>query len=314
MNWVSWARLVRIPTVFTVLADVSAAYLLVAGGIDQIGVWLLIVLAGVCLYWSGMIFNDLFDIDRDRVERPQRPLPAEAIASSTARIVAIALMMTGIVAAGLSGVAAGAEQGINWLPPAVAVALAVMILLYDGPLKQTPLGPVAMGICRFLSFLLGVSPIIGSVPLADFVYPPHVLVAALGMGVYVMGVTLVARREATETSRQTLVAAIFVIVSGCVLMGITPRLAGPEIPLRFRGDGGFALLIGMLGFTVVFRVVRLFSDPAPARVQMTVKLALLTLIPLAASFALLGAGAVAGLSIFALIIPAIFVSSKFRMT
>ena len=51
------------PNVFTVIADVSAAFLLVAHGPEPVGRWLCVVAAGIALYWAGMILNDVFDVD-----------------------------------------------------------------------------------------------------------------------------------------------------------------------------------------------------------------------------------------------------------
>jgi hypothetical protein len=134
------------------------------------------------------------------------------------------------------------------------------------------------------------------------------------MGVYVMGVTLIARREAGETSRGVLGIGVAVLVLGCICMAIVPRLAEAGFPFRIRGNDGFALLIGMLGFTVVYRAVKLFSDPSPQRVQTTVKIALLSLIAFASAFAMLGAGPIWGLAIFSLVFPATLLSARFRMT
>ena len=70
----AWAQLIRLPNVFTVLADVSAAFLLVAQGpqVQREPIRVGRVAAGVSLYWAGMVLNDVFDIDRDRQERPSR--------------------------------------------------------------------------------------------------------------------------------------------------------------------------------------------------------------------------------------------------
>lgn len=313
MSLAAWARLVRIPTVFTILADVSAAFLLVSGGIEPVGRFVCVVLAGVCLYWSGMIFNDVFDIQQDLKERPTRPLPSGDISRRSAVFAGAGLMLAGILLAAGSGLIPADDYAANYRPGIIGIVLALAILLYDGPLKRTPLGPATMGCCRFLSFLLGASPVVTGAIGMPFM-PQHVLIAAAGMGVYVMGVTLIARREASETTKQLLIVGIVVLTLGCLLMGFSPRFADANVRFRFQGDNGFALLIGMIGFTVVYRAVTLISDPSPQRVQMVVRIALLTLIPLAASFALLGAGAVAAGSIFALVIPAMLVSAKFRMT
>ena len=313
MNWLDWARLVRIPTVFTILADVSAAFLLVSGGVQPLSRFVCIVLAGVCLYWSGMIFNDIFDVEQDRAERPTRPLASGAIRLGIAKTAGAFLMACGIAFACASGYLPSMEVESTWRPALIACLLAVAILLYDGPLKKTPLGPLAMGSCRVLSFLLGASPVLSG-PLPEALFPQHVLVAAMGMGVYVMGITLLARREAGETTKQVVLVGMIVMTLGCVLLAMAPRFAEVGVQFRFLGDSRFALLIGMLGFTVVYRAAGLLTDPSPKRVQLSVKLALLTLIPLYAAFAMLGAGAMAGLIVFALVIPAMVVSMKFGMT
>lgn len=319
--WVSWARLVRIPTVFTILADVSAGFFLVAHGHQPVARWLVVLLAAVCLYWAGMIFNDVFDVEQDRRERPTRPLPAGEIAVRRAATVGGILLVLGVMLAGASGWIPAADEASSslppsWLPLGIALGLSVMVLLYDGPLKRTLLAPAAMGSCRFLSFLLGASPVL---PIAleagwDGAIPQHVLGAALGMGVYVMGVTLVARHEAAESHKATLAGGLVVMALGLGLIAFVPRFAEAGAGLVVRGDREFALLIGMLGLTIMARGINAVRDPEPRRVQMTVRAALLTLIPLSAALAFLGAGPVYGLGIFALVIPAMWVGAKFRMT
>lgn len=315
MNLEPWARLVRIPTVFTILADVSAAFLLVAHGPQPLGRMAAIVGAGVMFYWSGMIFNDLFDVEEDRRERPSRPLPSGAIAVSTARSAAILFMALGIVFAVLSGFIPAEGFATTWRPAGVAIALAIMILLYNGPLKSTPLAPMAMGTCRVLSFLLGASPVLlagQDVPVYGF--ENHVLGAAIGFGVYIMGITLIARDEAKEIQRATVIGGLVVIFMGAMLLALSPRLAPPDAGFVMLGPQGVALLVGVLCISVLARGLVLLKDPRKERVQLVVRIGLLTLIPLAATFATLGAGAVCGLSIFALFVPAILLSLRVRMT
>lgn len=306
----AWARLVRIPNVFTVVADVSAAHLLLAHGGEAWPRWLCVVVAGVCLYWSGMIFNDLWDIDQDRSERPGRPLPSGHITMAAARRAGVVLMVLGIGFATISGLIPVSGMSPNYRPLVVSLVLAVAILLYDGPLKRTAMAPAVMGLCRMLSFLLGAS----TVSVSEPTFPVYVWAAALGFGVYVMGVTLVARREAGESLPSQIAVGLVVLMAGLVLLAWAPQLAPLDAGMRYQGDWRFSVLIGMLGVTVVVRIVRLLGDVEPRAVQMAVKTALLTLIPLAASYALLGAGTLYGLGVFFLIVPATLISARFRMT
>lgn len=107
---------------------------------------------------------------------------------------------------------------------------------------------------------------------------------------------------------------LLVILVGLGFMAIAPWMAPEGTDFHFRGDWGFSLLIALLGGTVLLRVGRLLGDSSPQRVQMAVKLSLLTIIPLAASFALLGAGPLFGFAIFALLVPATILAGQFRVT
>src|SRR5438034_11690528 len=75
----AWARLVRLPNVFTALADIGLG-ILVAGPVT-VGAApaALLLLASACLYCGGMVWNDYFDVEQDRRERPFRPIPSGAI-------------------------------------------------------------------------------------------------------------------------------------------------------------------------------------------------------------------------------------------
>ena len=143
-----WCQLVRLPNVFTVIADTTAAFLLVAHQIDPSGRYLLVIASVVFLYWSGMILNDLWDLEIDRQERPDRPLPAGRIQVSSARRAGWGLLLCGILLAAAAGHLPVEGADGSYLPACVAVLLAVVIVLYDGPVKRTPLAPPMMGACR----------------------------------------------------------------------------------------------------------------------------------------------------------------------
>ncbi|WP_164103040.1 UbiA family prenyltransferase [Candidatus Laterigemmans baculatus] len=311
-TWMDWARLVRLPNVFTILADVGAAFLLVAHSHEPLSRFLCVLAAGVCLYWAGMVLNDVFDLEIDRDERPTRPLPAGRISLSAAKTAGWALLICGVGMAALSGFLPAEDLPATWRPGLIGVLLAVAIVLYDGPLKATAVAPLAMGLCRALSFLLGASPILSD-ELAWFQFQPHVLAAASGFGIYVMGITLMARHEAGVSETTKLAAGLVVLFAGCGLLAFSPQLAGADAGLHFAA-GPFALLIALLSLTTLVRSAKIFTNPSPERVQLAVKVALLTLIPLAAAFALLGAGPFYGLAIFGLVFPATLLAARFQMT
>lgn len=308
-----WCQLVRLPNVFTVIADTTAAFLLVAQQIDPIGRYLLVLTSVVFLYWSGMILNDLWDLEVDRQERPDRPLPAGRIQVPSARRAGWGLLLCGILLAVAAGYLPVEGADGNYLPACVAVLLAIVIVLYDGPVKRTPLAPLTMGACRFFSFLLGASAAMVSVQAFPF-FPNHVLVIAVGFGVYIAGVTLMARGEAVGGNRLPLISGFAVTIIGLALIAAGPQFANGGVVFRIDPERHFPLLIGLLAFTIIHRAMRAVADPQPRTIQLNIKHAILTLIPLSAAVSLLSAGPLAGLLVFALAVPAMTLGSFLRIT
>jgi 4-hydroxybenzoate polyprenyltransferase len=107
----------------------------------------LLLLASSCLYSAGMVWNDWFDLEQDRRERPFRPLPSGRVAAGRRRV----RLIPPAVGVGFAALAGRLQpDATGWLTPssAVALVLAVAILLYDGWLKRTWAGPLGMGACR----------------------------------------------------------------------------------------------------------------------------------------------------------------------
>jgi 4-hydroxybenzoate polyprenyltransferase len=165
--------------------------------------------AALFLYLFGLIVNDMVDLETDRTERPDRPLPAGEITLHQARLAAIAAALSGLNVALYAG------------KPALIVAgvLSGVILLYNGKLKNVPgFGALAMGACRGLSLLLGVAAArpewLSQLPGIPFL--PSAL-AALVVTVYVAGFTALARRE-TESEKP--MGPLRWIPMGALLVGL----------------------------------------------------------------------------------------------
>lgn len=311
----AWMQLVRLPNVFTVLADVSAAFLLVAGSPEPTGRLAVALAAGVCLYWAGMILNDVFDVEKDRAERSSRPLTSGAISLRSASLAGWLLLLIGTLLGSASGFVPNAEGTVTVVPIGVSIALALMILGYNGPFKQTPLAPAAMGLCRSLSFLLGATPVL-SVAVGEPVIPRYLLGLAFAMGVYVMGITLLARNEATGNRTINLRTGFVVLLVGALLLAFAPGLGRPADRADWvvQPGGQFVFLIWLIVLPVAVRAFRVQFDPDPVAIGHTIRAGVLTIIPLSAAFAFLGAGQSAGLAVFALIIPAILLALRLRVT
>ena len=136
-----YLQLVRLPAVFTAIADIlMAAMALGVHGAQWFTVGLL-ALSSSCLYLSGMAWNDFFDLEQDKRERPSRPIPSGRVSRGQAGRLAAGLMMAGL---GLAFVAGWRISYSNpdeitrfvWTPVGLAGCLICAILLYDGWLDR----------------------------------------------------------------------------------------------------------------------------------------------------------------------------------
>ncbi|RCH53750.1 polyprenyltransferase [Mucilaginibacter hurinus] len=101
-----------------------------------------------CLYGSGVVFNDVFDAELDKVERPERAIPSGMISIVQASVLGTVLLCAGIASAAACG----------FIPAIVAIAITVFALQYNRLTKHHPFfGPFNMGVCRGLNLLLGIS-------------------------------------------------------------------------------------------------------------------------------------------------------------
>ena len=272
----AYLRLFRIANVFTVIADTTAAYLLVHQGIDSWPAFVLLLLAGCLIYTAGMVLNDLFDLEQDREERPERPLPSGAISLSSARALGFGFLVAGTGFAIAAGFVTESVGPFWWRPGALGIALAAAVLLYDRGLKRTVLGPIAMGSCRTFNLLLAGS-LVASEHWYDF--RPALLAFAFGIGIYIAGITWFARTEAKESSSSSLAGATFVVVLGLVVFSLA-SFTDPiwQANLQARSPWFWPGLVGLVGVSVVRRCINAINNPSPAMVQLAVKVGILALI------------------------------------
>lgn len=295
-RFLGFLQLVRFANVFTAMADILLGFALVNGSFTPTQSFVLLLAVSVCHYWTGMIFNDVFDRDIDAEQRPLRPIPSGRIPVKVAVIIGIACNVAGL---GLASYV-GRDSLI------VAAGLTMAIFLYDKVLKKTPLGPIAMGSCRFFNVLLGASAAINDSP-----WSVNPLVVATGLGVYVTGLTWFAKQEAKWSHRGMLVAAAGVIAAGLFI------IAG----FAWKGSGGMEdptstlLVLAMIAFTVGRRLVTAISEPSPQNVQVAIKVMLLSLVMLDATLVVFATGQAAlGIVTAALLVPAFVLAKWIPMT
>ena len=297
----AFAQLLRLPNVFTAFADIALATAVGAAVLPSApgSFWAaagLLALASGCLYLAGMVWNDIFDRAEDAQARPFRPIPSGRVRVGTAAALGVVLFALGLTFAGLAGVPGRDEW--NSEPLGYAVGIVVAVLMYDGGLKRTAIGPVAMASCRFLNVLLGLS-----------IVPDSALDAGLRIhlagvvGVYIVGVTWFARTEEGRSRRRELTAAAGIIALALVLALVLKA----KLPAG-TGTFLFPYLLVLFGFFVGRPVARAIASPGPREVQTAVKRCVLGLVGLDAVLATAFVG-LPGLAILLLLPPA-FVLGK----
>ena len=220
----AWLRLMRVAALPTALADVWLGAAVVGQLTTWNAAWLSLI--SLALYAAGMILNDVHDVEQDRIDNPRRPLP-----SGHASVRAAAITAAVLLGAALAGAAA---LGIR--PLAVAGAVVAFVVGYDLLLKDTPVGPFNMGLCRAFNVCLGMTAL-----------APHeangtavALLAAVPIFVYIVAVTYASRHEAGRPAVrravalalvgiipfQAAVALIFLrpVAAGCILLLLVPTL------------------------------------------------------------------------------------------
>jgi geranylgeranylglycerol-phosphate geranylgeranyltransferase (EC 2.5.1.42) len=110
--------------------------------LDSLKVFLVVFL----ITGAGNAINDYFDIDIDRINKPDRPIPSGKISLRTALYFSLALFAAGSIIA----------TSINMICGAIAVVNSLLLIYYASTLKRTALlGNIAVGYLTGSTFLFG---------------------------------------------------------------------------------------------------------------------------------------------------------------
>jgi len=181
-----YLELCRIYLVPTALADSFAGFALAAAVFNKSEdplPALLVAVISACLYSSGMVGNDLFDLEKDRQGAPEKPLPSGALPVARAACLASVLAL---LALGLSFL-----LGETFWPAGVVLLCS---LLYNIGAKNIPvLGNILMGSCRGGNFLVGATAAAGS--FLQVLSSEALLAPAFILGGFISVVTAISRLE-----------------------------------------------------------------------------------------------------------------------
>lgn len=284
----TYARLLRLPNGFTALSNILAAQLIVTGGQPEWTPLLLLMLASWCLYSGGIVLNDWFDYEEDLRERPGRPLPSGQVPRSVAAALGFGLLGLGI----LFAAAAGTKQLL------ITIAVALLVLLYDGFAKRTALASLSMGACRYGNWILGLSH--GGTLL-------EMVLLSLPVFFYVTSLTLLSRAETTAAERRPLLlCGLGLLLTALVIAGLYG--AGQLHHLWALTLPAAALLL------VGRRLWDTWRDYTPANIQRMVKTLVLGIIPLDAILVFAGGPWWGGLAVLALYLPGAWLARKMYVT
>lgn len=298
----AYLKLMRPANIVTAIADILMGFA-ASGALLSLGLWdgnsisfsslqplLWLILSTIGLYGGGVVFNDVFDAELDRVERPERPIPSGKATVSGAATLGVLLLTVGILAA----------WQVSVVSTIIASAITACALLYDWKGKHHPvLGPINMGACRGGNLLLGIS----AVPAAVEQYWYLALIPI----VYISAITMVSRGEVHGGSNSALKGAVLLYV--IVIAGIISLTLLPHFNVLYSLP--FLVLFAYLIFPPLFKAL---SSKEPASIMRAVKAGVLALIVMNSSMAAGFAGWQYGLLVLLLLPVSRYIAKNFAVT
>ena len=265
MNINPYVMLIRPANIITAISDILAgsaiAGYLVELYTPSISKLTLLLLSTSCLYAGGIVFNDVFDINIDRSERPERPLPNGEISLKNAQIFGVTLFILGI----LFSYIVQFESGI------IAFLISLMALIYNRYTKDyLVVGSLNMGFCRGLNLMLGMS------ILPRIIYSNLIWICIIPI-IFIAAITLTSKGEVLGNNKSAIFMALIlditvtgILLSIAILGWLDIWMAGPFILI-------------WIGMNVKAKLKAIIKNN-PEFIKIAVKMGVLSLIPLNASF------------------------------
>lgn len=257
MDIKSYLQLARPANIITAIADIfaGAAIATFSFSLNDIKLenLLLLSLSTVGLYGGGIVFNDIFDLELDKIERPERILPSGKISKTNAIIFGLILLVIGVLAAFLCSIISGI----------IALIIAILALFYDKFGKHFYVfGPINMGLCRGGNLLLGMSILNGAI--AEWWYLSILPVC------YIAAITMISRGEVSGGNKNTLYCAGFLYAIVNIFQLITSYQTGNLL---------IALPLVLLHIYFIFKpLFKAIRNPIGPNIGRAVKAGVLSLI------------------------------------
>ena len=262
MPFKPFLTLMRPANIVTAIADILAGVSiagLLSSGLDQNILGL--ILSTIGLYGGGIVFNDVFDFEIDKIERPERALPSGQVSLSQATFLGISLFTIGILAA----FSVSSYSGI------IAITITILCLTYNKFAKHHQLaGPINMGLCRSFNLLLGMSI---SIPILTTYW--YIAVIPL---IFIGDITLTSQGEVKGKNQSSLKFALaldYLVIAIFIMLSLSTNY-NILFALPF-----LALWLWMNNSSKI----KAIRNNQPKLIQKAVKMGVLSLIPLNAGIA-----------------------------
>ncbi len=284
----TWLELTRFPALFTTWSNILAAHFIVTSESPDWSLLGLLLGTSSALYLGGMVLNDCCDYQEDLLERPYRPLPSGRIGRQTAWALTTVLLAAGLFLAALTG----------YVQLIIALVLLLAIVAYDCWLKHYVIGTLAMGLCRYLNWLLGLSVL----PLSakEFLLPLPIML-------YAMTLTFLGRSETGGDGQRAIDLSLLGLLGVVLAIGL--------LYLERALDKLWPLIPGIsLILYAVRSLVRARSEATPQVIQKNMKLLLLGIVPLDAFMTFAAGPWWGGITVLLLLIPSYLLARVIYIT
>jgi len=289
----AFLELTRPANVVTALSDILAGMSIVGFffGFQQTEISPMILLGGssMLLYAGGVVMNDVFDVELDKIERPERALPSGRLNVSTAIWGGIILFTFGV---GLAFVHSN-FSGI------LASILVACILLYDAYAKNyLVFGPIIMGLCRSLNLGLGMSVLEN-----NFKEYSHLMLLPL---CYIGAITLISKGEVNGSKKWPMLVAF----------GLYLFIQAGQIHYSIQHDHVFYTLPFVLihAYLIYPPLRKAYQNPIGPNIGMAVKSGVLSLIVMNAGWTSIGEQWFIAIFVFSLLFLSKFLAKQFAVT
>jgi 4-hydroxybenzoate polyprenyltransferase len=302
----SYIILVRLPNVFSAASNILPGYFTIVTAISSSFLSInILYLAGLMtssslLYLAGIVFNDYFDFELDKKERPTRPLPSGKITKGKALTIAI----SSIIAANVLTLL------INWTSFIVAVILTIIIITYDYRLKHNTIaGPITMGLARFFNIILGATPALPTLMLSAASSKMLLFIATL-LFLYVIAISILSKKEVSGKTTN----AIIISSLSIVFLDITSIAIAGLIGI-FRSAVFANLALFSIVMIITFRpILRGLDSFAPIQIRNIIKNMIISIIILDSVFVSGIVGLPYGFATLLLVIPSVLLARKLYLT